>query len=1015
MPTPSILLPTNLLFTCPNSAGYDQAIEDFINDKLTYRDGMSVEDKWCLLINAFSRGLSASERATFESFKVSRQQVALGNPNVLQMANAIDYFENFYFLYRNDNPQYSLSDLEKMRLLGEVMEGMSPNLCEPGKITRFENTLQKAKKDTNWVLNELSKQRGVLIHAMADRYNVQYAVGDAYSIHTVMLMSKLGKQKGFGIELTHEINDSYLPDRQIIDITSYFDHEADQIFAQYEQDAIPNLTQHIMLEMTDWLRSNRVDLSAWEANEIGLSDEQLDAFNRFIPSLFENQTIQGLGDYNDDGDRFFLFNKTTFYRNIQQRVKDKLIEDGVFIDLAADNSDTARFATVRWPRGIESKAAIKLFEAIYPMDTHLVIDYDKVLNQHQNLLLKYPTWILARLIKNPLLWLHLPKAIRNNVEFIDKLVAELDHLLSERDPANESGLIDVLWTLTRANKAYLEKLSPGVLREKSVALKLLAKDGLLLRLMPDELRADPEVQRAAANQNLMAQMYAINHDQDPMFIFQYSDVSSQLAALDLLPDDSVPSAIGPRQPSLAHLEKMLNRLTLAKQPFISTGRLIRLGELLTPKEVHQVNQARLKHGLSSLPHCNGDLLMQFSHDVGHDNDWSNHGYLATKRQITASAQDLNPVAFLSHDYRARIAKQAILESNQWVLAFIAYQKQIPAYHVAFRSVDDLMSQLKINAKAFHVFLASIWRLLRDELQRYLLTFMLVFILPLIVGVLFVALAWLIVFVPLILLIPSSVLIAHPWPILIGVMLSILLSVALAADNSWHIFGNYTTSARYVAALSIALFYLIFPAQFIYIAVNILIFTANYLMHKLLTNILQIFPAFIEAALGSWQGFTFLSSMWAVITEWPPLFVASIVPLLTRSWATIVSQMVTPTGDEALIMNIEDNIFRLLNSDESSAVIKGELLEVLWDKVQADADPLFGYEPSFRERLDKQYTVTVSGNERQQLSFREVAATPRVDATQFIPKAADARFSFFGLRGKTTTTSQLPYAERVPQP
>ncbi len=1018
MPILSLLLPTNLIFTCPNSEEYEQVKNDFIRDNLDYREGMSDDCKWSNLIYVFSNGLSARDRDLFESFKVTRQQVPLDNSHVLQLHNALNYFEHFYFFYHNDNPQYLLSDLEKQRLLTEVMEGMIPGKCEPGIITHFENTLQKARKDTNWVLNELSKQRIILIQQIADEYNAQYRVTESFSIHTVMHMSRLGKQKGFGIEPTNEIDDCYLSDGSKRQMTSYFDRVADLKFADYEQSVIPNLTEHAMLEMTEWLRSNGVDLTAWQANEITLSEKQVTDLNRFIPSLFDNQTIQGLGDYNDNGDTFSLFNKTLFYRNIQRRVCDKLIEDGVFLDLAADNSDKARFANVRWP-----KDAKKLFEAIYQIDARSVIDYANILNQHQNILLKYPTLILESLIKNRLLWLHFPKAIRNNVDCIDKLVSHLGNLLSESKSENEDVLIDVLWTLTKANTEYLKKLVPEVLSKKSIALKLVAKDGLLLEWMSDELRADPEVQRAAANQNSMAKMYAINDDlSDPLF-FQYRDVHTQLAAFDLVPDDRFPCAIDRGQLRLAYLEKlkkMQNMLALLKQPFISTWHLIRLAQWLTPEELYQVNQARLNHGLSSLPHCNGDLLMQFWQDVGQKDVWSNNGYLSTKRQITASEQNLNSAAFLSLDYRKLIAKQAIFESNQWVLAFIAYQKQLPAYHVAFGSVDDLMSQLKINAKAFHVFLASIWRLLRDFLQKVLFPWMF-----------FGAFCLLSYRLFLLAVIVRSVLVIN-----LGIMFpfAIVLLVGLVAGYFWNYYGRYNTMKSIVAALLIALYFVINPLELIIIALFIialfiLVVTTVFFMAALGTVLFNNqehwlgnpgdFP---ENWLGKpedfdglnlyTQGCAFLSSMRAVITEWPPLFVASIVPWITRSFAAIVSQNVTPTGDKALKINIEDNIFRLLHSDELSAVKKGELLEVLWDKVQADVDPLFGHEPGFRKSLDKQYTVLVFGEECQ-LSFLDVAATPRVDATQFIPKAPDARFSFFGLRGMTTTTSQLPHAQMTP--
>jgi hypothetical protein len=143
----------------------------------------------------------------------------------------------------------------------------------------------------------------------------------------------------------------------------------------------------------------------------------------------------------------------------------------------------------------------------------------------------------------------------------------------------------------------------------------------------------------------------------------------------------------------------------------------------------------------------------------------------------------------------------------------------------------------------------------------------------------------------------------------------------------------------------------------------------------------------------------------VFYTWPSLLIASILPWFTKTLATIFNHpSVNPSKEELLKRDVENSILRLTDSNQPSAVQKGELLNGLWEKVIKEVEKP-GANISYAQALNKKFTIEVNGKE-QSLSFWEVSQTKRVDELSFTAKAPDARFSFFGLRGKTTTVNSL---------
>ncbi len=146
-----------------------------------------------------------------------------------------------------------------------------------------------------------------------------------------------------------------------------------------------------------------------------------------------------------------------------------------------------------------------------------------------------------------------------------------------------------------------------------------------------------------------------------------------------------------------------------------------------------------------------------------------------------------------------------------------------------------------------------------------------------------------------------------------------------------------------------------------------------------------------------QIFQFCVEIVSKLSEWPMLFVAAFAPWFTRLYATALH-----TKETDMASKVEESIVRLLNRDEPSAIQKGELMQSLWEVAQRDqVTP--GDNRRLQANLSKRYTIV---GQKEPLSFWEVASTRRVDDVLFEPKAPDTRFSFFGLRGRPTTMSEL---------
>ena len=152
----------------------------------------------------------------------------------------------------------------------------------------------------------------------------------------------------------------------------------------------------------------------------------------------------------------------------------------------------------------------------------------------------------------------------------------------------------------------------------------------------------------------------------------------------------------------------------------------------------------------------------------------------------------------------------------------------------------------------------------------------------------------------------------------------------------------------------------------------------------------------------------LTAKTAPLSRWPQLLAVAIVPWFTRTWATIMASKTELTKGDSITLEVEENIFNLLNSDDPAAIRKGELLQEIWEQVQLD---VAAEKINWNEVLDKQYAVDVAGK-RSKISLNEVASAARVDDIKFSSSSSADRYAFFG--GATTLQNVNPDAVTVLQ-
>ncbi|USQ14887.1 DUF4116 domain-containing protein [Legionella lytica] len=1002
MNNPVFYLSTEMLYQKPDFTKHDEAMKTYLQSQFGeeyLNEQTPITEKWDKLMEAFKTQVPAEYKQLFESFQQRRKQVANNNRFNLSLKDALALFENFYFLYNGDKPDFCISKSTQAKFLEELKRAMSPGVCEPGIATELNTHLRKYRSDTNWILVELHEQRCNIIQRIADEYNTINNVGESLSIHTVMHMFNLAKNKSLGVGNEKEIQDAYTYLSKTQSMTAYFESVYEEYFSQYEANVINNLAEYALLSMRmDPLAE--LDLTEWDNNNalVLTESETLSLYPKlgeFFGLYFAEDDRQSIVEYDET---LSIFKKSDVLAQLKSLVEEKLKRENFLVNFNDLNKENAEGYGLRLPTGISVEVLCTLNEMLQNAQNNPQ-KIREILTDNKKLIEKYPCLIAIAVLANPKLWRYLPRTLRNNSDFLDSLIGKINFAIEEMIQKGTieqvDSLIELLLMMSKPTGDLLSGYSSSsFLNNREIALRLVTKNGLFYKYLSPDLQESQEIMDYALLQNPGVSKYFPDNRQ-----LQLNSDTNKLINFE------VPFYQNWENNSLLErMDKSESVLSLLDTEFLSLSTLTQLAQPLSPRELLWIMEARRQKGFANLPELTEEGLNQFIEALElTENGWEPN-YLGFKRRTPQHSQHLNQDFSFNQTYKKALAKRCVADSNQWLSAFFAFQKQIPVYYKPFSGLEEVWEQLKLTRRIAFSFLKSIGEtliVLGTLGLNYAVT-----LLPPLIDFYFAPYIALIIncaaaytgglfLLSMLQLYVGSVMINNWLDNSINAFVNIVLFItALAIPTlftTWMLTLEMVYIGCYLLALAIAASSSIFGTQWSFAEINTLTSTA--LNHWLFASLYLIISSIQTVGY-------FLNLM----VEWPRHFFAMTIPWVTRTLASCFNTESPAIGEDLLKIKVENSISRLLESDSVSANLKASVLESLWKKIQQDVEKSQGT-LTFEMALNRQYTLTTNLNTCQK-SFMDVAEMHRSDKEEFNPHTTQTRYSFFGIKLKTSTASNL---------
>jgi hypothetical protein len=964
------MLPTNQLYKLMSLTEYNEAKQVYIKATASNYHDKSVAERWDIVMERMKK-LAPEMDEKFENFRKTRKETDASLFN-LSLADCLNYFENFAFLYETKDERFKLSVSERKKLLEAVDDAMGT--CETGISTRFETVLQQFRTDLNWVTNLLSKFRYQLIIGIQDGYNEKYHVGDALKTHTLKRMTYLASDT-YGVPIEHTMTDVYahLTDRN--QIASYFNRNAPRVFTQeYEETIVEMLAQDLLSQIQKLYCPDEFN---WDEEGLVIPASDVSEFCKFVMGnrlgLSPEVPYSVLGTLDDEDEMdgrphdptysFTLKNKGETLELLRELVTKKLIKEKYFVPFdEVTNANIKNIKDVRL-RGIELYDLVQLNEAMLNSAQNPAAAA-KLLQRHSGVILNYPELFLGAFEKNPKLLNYLPRTLKNNEYFLEKIIPIVDKLLVAGVEDSEE-LTRTFLRLFKNRQGLVDKLSPELLRNDKFVYALLQQDGLALCSLDEPCKGRELFVEAAVRQNPLALLGASSEQQknphlDALALqsswfkslgwnqnfpeaipFVYTELHEQLPYMFKSSFDA-PHFPFPvkfmNNPQLLNskLEAMRALSHLSNHPgTISIGTVARMSQFISPEELQVVISFRSNQGYPSLPYCpNAGAIEHFTSSLKEQGVfWNNWIDDAPTLRMTAAEH----MRFNHDDDAYGDSATSLFANNQkWFLAMVQHQQNTTG---AFKTFKQFWLKLKplLDQTAALIY----------EAAKFLLFASL--------GITLSVLANHVVFT----LLPA-------WAVL-----------ALCVFAISPLFAPFFNSRAYTMASTVLS---MISGGILFLGQLLIVGTAVY--------------GFIEIIKLAGSSFEVLGTGFS---------------LLSRGLQTLFG-----SSDPVFQNNVdlrgrcENSITRLELNESVSAQEKADVMRSIFDKIDQEVSistDLDGkQEKEFATRLSKQYPVELDGKARN-LSFFEVAAISRSNSTPFDldkPKSS-GYFSFF----RTATTNMLP--------
>lgn len=145
-----LLLPTQNMYTLPSGEVYLREKNAYLNLIDPQYHTKTVKQQWSVLMTHFSTGLQLDHvpdefqlgtvKSRLSDFEKARANTSVSYYNV-SLQQCCLYFEDFLFLYANNDPRFNLSKDAKKILLQSIVRAMG--VCETGINTEFYAALQE--------------------------------------------------------------------------------------------------------------------------------------------------------------------------------------------------------------------------------------------------------------------------------------------------------------------------------------------------------------------------------------------------------------------------------------------------------------------------------------------------------------------------------------------------------------------------------------------------------------------------------------------------------------------------------------------------------------------------------------------------------------------------------------------------------------------------------------------------------------------------------------------------------
>lgn len=963
------MLPTQKLYQTVDRTQYDEQKQRYIRALWPTYHGLDNRAKWAHLMEAFSR-LFPAEGPVVLDFLQARLNT-IESSNTISLANCLNYFEQFYFIYTTTDALYKLNDAEKRALKQQVLDGMGVG-CETGKQERFELALASYRRDTHWIDGHLSQMRYHCLERLAEQYNQVHLIADSYSIHTNKTMKALAEAKQMGIQSEAELNDAYLTPDKIAAITAYFNTHSPAAYREFEAHAAGDLAQQLLNEFTDFLKAHAMSMTDWEQNGLLIPDALLPELSRFFDSKSFDAIMDDLRDESDETHLKFK-KKADFIDGLQTLVKKKLLQNGYYVSLSAlhalpVDADVPSLPT--WHVGVSMQDVMAVRKALDCVSE----DWADVLLQHQTVLLQYPQLVLSRVSAQIRILSVLPDALRINGLFVDAAITAVNTRLlvamNARDADQIDRIIDSLFVFLNGSCDDLSLFSDSVLSHPLVAKALVKRNGVLLKQMPLSIRKNQGVVQDAIEQNGFALCFASNDLQKNASLIekglaQLERSYGTFGALESLepltpyqlritqiynrlkknrPDGLVlPEFNRSGESAWGHPDLILERLkaiqqmaaldALCRLDVVGPLKLALLAQHITPEDLIRAVHYRKRNRQSSLPYCeqlesfHGALVVHHCH-------WRQPGgYWAARLRAQA-------VPGVDTDLHAATPVGFLARTPDWYMALVQHHR---AHSLEFKTSAQWIQSIQ---KIIQAALTSMWFFLKC-------------------GALILALVSLILCLSLF------------------IVLTLYSFLFLIVSAEVALFGAaFVASSAFFGVLNNLLAILGIPL-------------GSGLIDLMVLHMLEPLVPIYALDIACTQ-----------LTQSTQALATHVYAFMMSTYATIFLPAPAPLPTDTLAARCERSIERLIfTKEEASAHQKGMLLSTLWDKIQAEGP--CESEDVLKGRLNKKYDLGFQGKMRS-LSFVEVASIKRQQTHRFKldepqPKSV---FGFFAPVRATTTDSML---------